>query len=353
MRLLKRGDTGARVIDVQMRLVALGSPIPAEERGTFGERTETAVRAFQTLRGLVVDGIVGPDTWRALVESAWTLGDRVLYLRTPNLRGDDIRDLQDRLMTLGFDAWRVDGIFGPRTQSAVREFQRNVGVHPDGIVAEQTVRALTGLQRMTGDTPAALVRERELLRTRPGSVLGMRIVLDPGHGGDDGGHVSASGAREADVCFHIARRVEAVLAADGALLYMTRPVTAGPDDRARATLANVVDAGLFLSIHATGDDEPGCRASYFGHERYHSEPGRHLAELLLQEVAKLGFADRASHPKTFAVLRETRMTAVSFELGSMVVQADAARLTDHGVQAQIAEALAEGIRRFAREPVSV
>lgn len=179
----------------------------------------------------------------------------------------------------------------------------------------------------------------------------MRIVLDPGHGGDDAGHVSASGAREADVCFHIARRVEAALAADGAQLYMTRPSMTAPEDSVRATLANVVEADLFLSIHATGDAEPGSRASYFGHERYHSETGRHLAELVLQELSKRDFADRGAHSKTFAVLRETRMTAVFCELGSMSVEADAARLADHDVQTEIAEALAEGVRRFAREPV--
>lgn len=353
MELLKPGETGARVVDVQMRLAALGSPIPPEERGTFGERTETAVRAFQTLRGLAVDGIVGPDTWRALVESAWALGDRVLYLRTPNLRGDDVRDLQDRLMTLGFDAWRVDGIFGERTLRAVREFQRNVGIQADGLVAEETVRALKGLQRMTGDTPAALVREREAMRTRPGSIARLRIALDPGHGGGDDGHVSARGMREADLCFHVARRVEAALASEGAQVYMTRPATAAPDDSARAMLANVVDADVYLAIHASGDPEPGCRTSYFGHERYHSETGRHLAELLQQELSKLDFGDRGAHPKMFTVLRETRMTAVFCELGSLSVEHDAARLAEHDTQERIATAITEAVRRFALEPVTV
>ena len=350
MQLIRRGDDGARVTDVQMRLVALGSTIPSDERGAFGDATEAAVRAFQDRRGLAVDGIVGDDTWRALVEASWTLGDRVLYLRSPNLRGDDVRELQDRLMTLGFDAWRVDGIFGPRTARAVKEFQRNVGLAEDGIAADLTLRALTGLPRLTGDTPSALVREREALRQRPGSVTGMRIVLDPGHGGDDAGN-EAGAAREADLCFHIARRSEASLAASGAQVYMTRPAVDAPEDSVRATLANVVEADVFVSLHLTADDEPGTRTSYFGHDRYHSGTGKHLAELLLQELTKQGFADRGAHPKTFAVLRETRMTAVFIEIGSLTHPADAGILTDLDGQSRIAEAIAEGVRRYTSEPV--
>ena len=356
MQLIRSGDAGERVVDVQTRLVALGYDVPADERGgRFGPGTEAGVRALQERRGLAVDGIVGPDTWRALVEAGFALGDRVLYLRSPNLRGDDVRELQDRLLTLGFDAWRVDGIFGPRTAQAVREFQRNVGLPQDGIVADATVRALTGLQRITGDTPSSSVREREALRVRPGSVTGMRIVLDPGHGGDDTGNVGASGEREADVCFHIARRIEASLAASGAQVYVTRPQTDSPEDSVRATLANVVEAEVFVSVHlAAGDPgERGARTFYFGHERYHSETGKHLAELLLQEVAKTGFAERGAHGRTFAVLRETRMTAVFLEVGHLSDPHDESMLIDRDTQTRIAEAIAEGIRRFAREPVSV
>lgn len=356
MQLIRSGDSGERVTDVQTRLVALGYDVPASERGgRFGPGTEAAVRALQERRGLAVDGIVGPDTWRALVEATWTLGDRVLYLRSPNLRGDDVRELQDRLLTLGFDAWRVDGIFGPRTAEGVREFQRNVGLPQDGIVAETTIRALTGLPRITGDTTSSGIREREAMRVRPGSVTGMRIVLDPGHGGDVPGNVGASGEREADLCFHIARRAEASLAASGAQVYVTRPQTDAPEDSVRATLANVVDAEVFVSVHLADDEEGerGVRTYYFGHERYHSETGKHLAELLLQEVATVGFPARGAHGRTFAVLRETRMTAVFLEVGHLSDPDDEALLIDHDTQGRIAEAIADSIRRYAREPISV
>src|SRR5438874_6829039 len=162
MRVIREGDRGQPVADVQRRLAALGLPPSDKElTGVFGPDTRVRVMAFQQDRGLSVDGIVGDETWRQLVEASWRLGDRVLYLAAPHLRGDDVRDLQDRLATLGFDVGRGDGIFGTRTEGAVREFQRNYGLPADGIVAAATMRALAGLPRIAGDTPATSVREME------------------------------------------------------------------------------------------------------------------------------------------------------------------------------------------------
>ena len=51
-------------------------------------------------------------TWTALVEAGWTLGDRLLMITAPNLRGEDVAELQRILARLGFNCGRVDGIFG-------------------------------------------------------------------------------------------------------------------------------------------------------------------------------------------------------------------------------------------------
>lgn len=69
--IVRRGDCGDTVTFIQERLTLLGFPAAAD--GQFGAGTETAVKNFQSSRGLVADGIVGPLTWDKLVEGG--LGD--------------------------------------------------------------------------------------------------------------------------------------------------------------------------------------------------------------------------------------------------------------------------------------
>src|SRR5437764_6414634 len=162
MRSFRRGDTGSAIADIQVRLVTFGARIaPSELGGVFGSSTEEAVRDFQAKRHLRVDGLVGPDTWGQLVEAGYELGDRTIYLRSPIFRGDDVGALQRRLNALGFDAGKEDGLFGPRTDHAVREFQRNVAEHPDGLVGPATVSALNRLRPTLSGPSRAVIREEE------------------------------------------------------------------------------------------------------------------------------------------------------------------------------------------------
>jgi N-acetylmuramoyl-L-alanine amidase len=354
--LIKPGQRSGAVRDIQRRLLGLDYQIVAAELdGTFGDSTLAAIRSFQERRGLVADGLVGTETWRELVEASWRLGDRTLYLRAAYLRGDDVRSLQERLGALGFDVGRIDGIFGPRTARAVREFQANYGIPADAIVGRSTLRALAGLPALGGETSAAAVREREELRRFGPGVAGLHVVIDPGHGGDDAGFTGPGGHRESEVSFTIARRLEAVLSAWGVLVYPTREQDASPTDSQRASLANALGADLYLSIHCAGSGSEvprGTATYYFGHERFRSEAGARLAECIHAEVVAVGFDDAGTHGKQYAILRETRMPAVQVEPGHLTNAGDEALLADPRTQRRIAEAIARGIRAFARMPVS-
>ena len=136
----------------------------AAEVGFFCESTESALREFQRVRGLRTSGSCDEDTWRAIVEASWKLGDRLLMLVAPNLRGDDVSELQASLGKLGFDSGRVDGILGPQTSRALEDFQHNSGLYVDGVCGPGTVRALHVLARQTGSGPGVpAVRELEHL----------------------------------------------------------------------------------------------------------------------------------------------------------------------------------------------
>ncbi|MEY4161944.1 MAG: hypothetical protein RI939_673, partial [Actinomycetota bacterium] len=120
--------------------------------------------AFQDAFGLRTDGIVDDIVWSTLIEASWNLGSRVLFLRTPNLRGDDVAEMQTVLNRLGFDCGRVDGIFGPVTKAALVDFQRNIGADANGICTPDTVDVLLRVSSQSGSGPgAAAVREREEL----------------------------------------------------------------------------------------------------------------------------------------------------------------------------------------------
>lgn len=66
-RILRDGDYGADVIELQTRLKAVGYD-PGEIDGEFGRNTESAVKALQTAAGILVDGEFGPDSLAALVK---------------------------------------------------------------------------------------------------------------------------------------------------------------------------------------------------------------------------------------------------------------------------------------------
>ena len=81
-------------------------------------------------------------------------------------RGDDVTELQRRLGSLGFDAGWLDGIFGPDTEAAVRDFQHNQGLTADGVVGRDTVHSLERISgRITDDRTVAAVREVDFVWT--------------------------------------------------------------------------------------------------------------------------------------------------------------------------------------------
>jgi Peptidase family M23/Putative peptidoglycan binding domain len=108
--------------------------------GVSGPRTTRAVLAYQRRAGLARDGIAGPQTFAALGGHA-TLGKRLL---APGKHGLDVAALQFALAAHGFPSGTFDGAFGPRTEAALRRFQRWTGLAVDGRAGPATARALAG-----------------------------------------------------------------------------------------------------------------------------------------------------------------------------------------------------------------
>ena len=340
--LIRRGARSGEVADVQARLRALGARIDGEP-GVYGSETEKAVRAFQQDRGILVDGVVGPYTWRELVAAGWRLGDRSLYLRNPPLRGDDVEGLQNRLNALGFDAGRADGIFGTNTDGAVRAFQREYDVPEDGIFGPRSLAALRGL-RVERPGTASSLRE-EIRRAESPGLRGALIVLDPGHGPGDDGVLHSGGSSEADMCWDLAERITARLAAAGARVRFTRAQNETPDDSERARRANRLEADLFLSLHLNSHP----RESAHGASTYYwagSRAGEILAEEVQERLVELGLADCRAHGRAYPVLKETRMPAVLIEPAHATSSHDRDRLAQIQFRDTIAEAIVAAVQAY-------
>jgi murein DD-endopeptidase MepM/ murein hydrolase activator NlpD len=138
-RVLRVGLGGADVHALQDRLAALGYDAGTAD-GVFGPKTEAAVRAFQTAMGMTVDGLVGRQTKTALVGLSHT--DDTDSILSVGSRGDAVRTLQQKLSDQGFKPGSPDGIFGPRTLSAVLSFQQHHRLWVDGLVGPRTKRTL-------------------------------------------------------------------------------------------------------------------------------------------------------------------------------------------------------------------
>ena len=132
---LRQDNQGNKVRMLQIYLNEYGYGLSVD--GIFGGGTLNAVRDFQNKNGLVVDGIVGRNTWRALIND----GVSQTVLRRGS-RASNVRFLQKLLLSFLYPVGDIDGIFGSQTENQVREFQRENGLTVDGVVGANTWNVL-------------------------------------------------------------------------------------------------------------------------------------------------------------------------------------------------------------------
>lgn len=165
---IRRGSVGPNVVVIQTELNRIAQSYPAIPKlstvdGVFGSRTEASVIAFQQIFGLEPDGIVGKETWYALVRLYtgltqlselrsngqqfyrinWQYPDAIVQ----GNQGEKVRHLQYMLAVLSeyinqIPGLTVDGIFGSRTLAAVLAAQGYFGLPETGAVDEATWDAI-------------------------------------------------------------------------------------------------------------------------------------------------------------------------------------------------------------------
>jgi N-acetylmuramoyl-L-alanine amidase len=347
VRTLRRGDRGREVVDLQTRLQALGLDLGNRGiDGVFRRGTELAVKAFQQALGLLADGLVGPITWREIVEAGYRPGGRLLYLRQPPFRGADVVELQRMLNDLGFDPGAVNGLFDTRTARAVRDFQKNAGLQDDGVVDGDVFKVL--------DTYAAQSLGTHQFPDKSGGyfpedLFSGAIVVDAAHGGRDRGYVAPKGISEADLNLAVVQELAQILPAREVLL------TRSDDDEVaaadRAFLANSSGAKMIVCIHHAAHRTPsacGTASFYFERLGYRSHRGCMAATYLQRGVSRtLGTCDLGEFGRSYEILRETNMPAVVLEPLFLTNPRELALASDPYYPATVAEAIASALELYA------
>ncbi|WP_088035922.1 L,D-transpeptidase family protein [Evansella clarkii] len=142
---LKVGSKGEAVKKLQKDLTSLGYSTKGTD-GTFGPNTKAAVQKFQRDNKLKADGVAGSKTL-SLIESktakkpASESATKYGTLKAGS-NGQQVKDLQQKLTSLGYNTKGVDGKFGPATKSAVRKFQKDNKLKADGIAGPATQKKL-------------------------------------------------------------------------------------------------------------------------------------------------------------------------------------------------------------------
>jgi N-acetylmuramoyl-L-alanine amidase len=305
----------------------------------MSELSESEIRSFQQARGLSVTGLVDEVTARAIEEAQWKLGDRSLNLQeTPLMHGDDVAALQSRLTEMGFDCGRVDGIYGPRTELAVKDFQKSVGATIDGKCGPATIIALIRLTKIVSGGAPSVLRESANQKNRGPALANKTIVLNPD--GDD------------SLVYDVAVRTEGRLLALGASVFLTRGATNNPSEKERIAFSNSSNADLMISLHEDSyknENAHGAATYFYGSEAHgvHSIVGERFASLVQREIcARTDFANCRTHAMTWELLRLTKAPAVRIDLGYKTNPGDIGRMSRPDFRDVIAEALVIAIQRL-------
>jgi len=360
---LQRLDVSRRVVALREALLRAGismsylAPDAVNNPSVFDDHVDAAVRAFQQSRGLIVDGVAGPDTQRALQEAQFRFGDRVLSYEEdePVQRGDDVAELQRHLSHLGFYYGHIDGSFGFRTGYAVAELQQNLGIPGTGVCDAETMTAMARVNRALSPSQAFALRDYDRLDRSTAALRGRLIRVSAGQSTAVSPHaterLTGAALTEMLVAADVARRVERILAQFGAQVVSTessRPAGAGSGDRRRETVPS-----LSLDLHCDWLDQEAAAgiATYYWGIPSTGEPrspiGHRAAILMLKELtARTDFAPLGVHGRTWDTLRVAGTPSVSIDMGYLSNAHDAARLADPVVRQTIADSIVIAVQRL-------
>ena len=149
---LRSGDSGKRVAELISRLVELYYLPSTAEGNEYTSQVARGVRHFQRQNGFDANSVASVAMQEALFDDDAPDYDGYVTL-VPGDRNQRVRELQARLIRLGYQTGYTDGVYGSKTKKAVSAFQKRAGIKATGTADEATQRALFRSNAPTAATP--------------------------------------------------------------------------------------------------------------------------------------------------------------------------------------------------------
>lgn len=183
-----------------------------------------------------------------------------------------------------------------------------------------------------------------------GSLSGLRIVVDPGHGGNDNGTMAGRDILEKDANVLVAQAVRDALQGMGAEVIMTRESDVRVQNELRPEVAHSYQADMFLSIH---HNSSAVNPNAWGVQTYYNSPFSQPLAMYIQEQTQQvtgtstwtkWFGSMPSY--NFIVTRERQFPSVLIETGFLSNVGDEAKSLDPSFRASFAQAVAQGVLNY-------
>lgn len=178
------------------------------------------------------------------------------------------------------------------------------------------------------------------------------VVVDAGHGGEDPGKVGVNNALEKDVNLQIAKKIEALLEAQGIQVVMTRENDEADDSKVgdmkkRVSLINEVKPAIVVSIHQNSfsqSDIKGAQVFYYTG----SEVSKSAALFMQEELRMLDSTNsrQAKGNDSFYMLKKTEVPTIIVECGFLSNAQEAEKLVTDSYQNELAEVISNGVVKW-------
>lgn len=211
-------------------------------------------------------------------------------------------------------------------------------------VASWVVSASGSTANVTEQTEDKSKEKKKDVARKKGTLKGLTIVIDAGHGGNDRGTTGALGTDEKDITLITSELLSSKLQAAGANVMMTRESDEYVDLRKRVSIGHQVDADAFISLHYDAIDDSSIRGftTYYMHG-YQKELAKYVHNGLGEMIS---LKDRGTQPGNYLVLRENKQNAILIELGYLSNPSEERNVTTQNYREQATHGIYNGIINY-------